>query len=159
MSDFLDILTHGRRLQGAVKELSIEELEQVQEKLSGIIEKRKEKLVEQKWDKQLDILLAQMEDHLQKDNKLEEIRIIIQNREPLLQEQGDVGRRGHPHRRGGFQRPEPLPGRVASDHHGVVLSPRLGTVDQHDPQLRGDRVLLSHRPRHSHGDLGLRPVE
>ena len=46
-SDFLDILTHGRRLQGAVKELSIEELEQVQEKLSGIIEKRKEKLVEQ----------------------------------------------------------------------------------------------------------------
>ena len=47
MSDFLDILTHGRRLQGAVKELSIEELEQIQEKLSGIIEKRKEKLVEQ----------------------------------------------------------------------------------------------------------------
>ena len=47
MSEFLDILTHGRRLQGAVKELSIEELEQVQEKLSGIIEKRKEKLLEQ----------------------------------------------------------------------------------------------------------------
>ena len=47
MSEFLDILTHGRRLQGAVKELSIEELEQIQEKLSGIIEKRKEKLVEQ----------------------------------------------------------------------------------------------------------------
>ena len=47
MSEFLDILTHGRRLQGAVKELSVEELEQVQEKLSGIIEKRKEKLLEQ----------------------------------------------------------------------------------------------------------------
>tara|TARA_Y100001968_G_scaffold318000_1_gene347672 strand:+ start:395 stop:793 length:399 start_codon:yes stop_codon:yes gene_type:complete len=47
MSEFLDILTHGRRLQGAVKELSIEELKQVQEKLSGIIEKRKEKLLEQ----------------------------------------------------------------------------------------------------------------
>ena len=47
MSEFLDILTHGRRLQGAVKELSIEELEQVQEKLSGIIEKRKEKALEQ----------------------------------------------------------------------------------------------------------------
>ena len=47
MSEFLDILTHGRRLQGAVKELSIEELEQVQEKLNGIIEKRKEKLLEQ----------------------------------------------------------------------------------------------------------------
>jgi len=47
MSEFLDILTHGRRLQGAVKELSIEELEQVQEKLIGIIEKRKEKALEQ----------------------------------------------------------------------------------------------------------------
>ena len=37
MSDFLDILTHGRRLQGAVKELSIEELEQVQEKLRHLV--------------------------------------------------------------------------------------------------------------------------
>ncbi|BFT30502.1 H-NS family nucleoid-associated regulatory protein [Alteromonas sp. D210916BOD_24] len=46
MSEFLDILTHGRRLQGAVKELSIEELESVQEKLSSIIEKRKEKALE-----------------------------------------------------------------------------------------------------------------
>ena len=43
MSDFTDILTHGRRLQGAVKELSLEELEAVQEKLGSIIEKRKEK--------------------------------------------------------------------------------------------------------------------
>ena len=47
MNEFIDILTHGRRLQGAVKELSIEELEQVQEKLNGIIEKRKEKQLEQ----------------------------------------------------------------------------------------------------------------
>ncbi|MEW9799561.1 H-NS histone family protein [Alteromonas sp. CYL-A6] len=43
MSAFLDILTHGRRLQGAVKELSIKELEAVQEKLAAIIERRKEK--------------------------------------------------------------------------------------------------------------------
>ncbi|GEA10795.1 H-NS family nucleoid-associated regulatory protein [Alteromonas sp. KUL49] len=43
MSEFLDILTHGRRLQGSVKELSIAELEAVQEKLASIIEKRKEK--------------------------------------------------------------------------------------------------------------------
>ena len=47
MNDFLSILTHGRRLQGAVKELSIQELEAVQEKLASIIEKRKEKLIEQ----------------------------------------------------------------------------------------------------------------
>ena len=49
---------------------------------------RQEKLAEQKWDKQFDTLLAQIEDRLQKDNddKLEEIRVIIQNREPSLQE-------------------------------------------------------------------------
>ena len=47
---------------------------------------RKEKLAEQKWNEQLDTLLAQIEDRHQKDDKLEEIRIIIQNREPSLQE-------------------------------------------------------------------------
>ena len=40
MSDFLDILTHGRRLQGAVKDLTVEELESVIEKLNNIIEKK-----------------------------------------------------------------------------------------------------------------------
>lgn len=53
MSDFLDILNHGRRLQGAVKELSIEELESIQEKISSIIEKRKEKaLAQEKAEKE-----------------------------------------------------------------------------------------------------------
>ncbi|GGW95497.1 H-NS histone family protein [Alteromonas halophila] len=47
MSEFLDILTHGRRLQGAVKELSVKELESVKEKLENIIEKRKDKEREQ----------------------------------------------------------------------------------------------------------------
>lgn len=47
MSEFLDILTHGRKLQGAVKELSVTELESVRQKLDNIIEKRKEKELEQ----------------------------------------------------------------------------------------------------------------
>ena len=47
---------------------------------------KKEKLVEQKWDNQLDTLLAQIEHRAQKDNRLEEMRTIIQNREPSLQE-------------------------------------------------------------------------
>ena len=47
---------------------------------------RKEKLAEQKWDKHLDTLVAQIKDRFQKDDKLEEIRVIIQNREPALQE-------------------------------------------------------------------------
>ena len=44
---------------------------------------RKEKLAEQKWNKQLNTLLAQIEGH---NDKLEEIRVILQNREPSLQE-------------------------------------------------------------------------
>ena len=47
---------------------------------------RKEILAEQKWNNQLDTLLAQIEDYSQKDDKFEEIRIIIQNREPSLQD-------------------------------------------------------------------------
>ncbi|NMH58641.1 H-NS family nucleoid-associated regulatory protein [Alteromonas ponticola] len=43
MNDFLNVLTHGRRLQGAVKDLSVAELEEVQQKLNAIIEKRKAK--------------------------------------------------------------------------------------------------------------------
>ncbi|GGO65328.1 H-NS histone family protein [Bowmanella pacifica] len=41
MSDFLNILTHARRLQAAVKELSTEELVSVSDKLQSIIETRK----------------------------------------------------------------------------------------------------------------------
>ncbi|RDV27390.1 H-NS histone family protein [Alteromonas aestuariivivens] len=52
MNDFLDILTHGRRLQGAVKDLSISELEAVQDKLTNIIEKRKEKEIEKQKEEQ-----------------------------------------------------------------------------------------------------------
>lgn len=67
MSEFTDILTHGRRLQGAVKELSIEELETVVEKLTNIVEKRKEKMLEEEKAKKeklekLAAIKKQMED-------------------------------------------------------------------------------------------------
>ena len=68
----------------ARKKLLIEQQEDV--RLCQKYIQRKEKLEEQKWDKQFDTLLAQIKDRLQKDNKLEEIRIIIQNRDPSLQE-------------------------------------------------------------------------
>ncbi|MBE1288349.1 MAG: H-NS histone family protein [Alteromonadaceae bacterium] len=45
MNDFVNILTHGRRLQGATKSLSLDELLDVQEKLASVIEKRREQLV------------------------------------------------------------------------------------------------------------------
>tara|TARA_R110000868_G_scaffold180529_6_gene421153 strand:- start:2813 stop:3208 length:396 start_codon:yes stop_codon:yes gene_type:complete len=46
MSEFLAILTHGRRLQGAVKDLSVTELEVVADKLNKIIELKKSKELE-----------------------------------------------------------------------------------------------------------------
>jgi hypothetical protein len=49
---------------------------------------RKEKLAEQKWNEQLDTLLTQVDQRRREDDKLEEIRIIIQNREPSLEELG-----------------------------------------------------------------------
>ena len=46
MSEFLTILTHGRKLQGAVKDLSVSELQVVAEKLNNIIESKKAKEAE-----------------------------------------------------------------------------------------------------------------
>jgi len=40
MSDFLEILTHGRRFKAAVKELSIEDLKELAVKLEKIISER-----------------------------------------------------------------------------------------------------------------------
>jgi hypothetical protein len=49
---------------------------------------RQEKIAEEKWDKHFDTLLTQIKDRFQKDkdDKLEEIRVIIKNRQPSLQE-------------------------------------------------------------------------
>lgn len=46
MKEFTDILTHGRRLQGAVKDLTIDELVAVVDKLQNIIERQKLKAEE-----------------------------------------------------------------------------------------------------------------
>ncbi|MFT4995155.1 MAG: DNA-binding protein H-NS [Paraglaciecola sp.] len=67
MSDFLNILTHGRRLQAAVKELSLEELNEVANKLNNIIENRKKKdaeqiAAEQNKQTKLDDILKQLAD-------------------------------------------------------------------------------------------------
>ncbi len=45
-----------------------------------------ETLAENKWNEQLDTLLDQLKRQKQEEKKLEEIRIIIQNREPSIQE-------------------------------------------------------------------------
>jgi len=47
---------------------------------------KKQKLAQQKWDEQFESIMAQVRNRAQKNNKLEEIRIIIKNREPTLQQ-------------------------------------------------------------------------
>ena len=42
MSDFISILTHGRRLQAAVKMLSVSDLEEVKDKLDRVIMKKRD---------------------------------------------------------------------------------------------------------------------
>ena len=59
--------------------------QQEEERLRRKYIQRKEILEEQRWEKQFDTLLAQIKDRFQKDKELEEIKIIIQNREPSLQ--------------------------------------------------------------------------
>ncbi|MDG1469803.1 MAG: H-NS family nucleoid-associated regulatory protein [Glaciecola sp.] len=59
MSEFSDILLHARRLQGATKDLSLDELFYAQEKLALVIEKRKEKQAQYEADNQAKI--AQIE--------------------------------------------------------------------------------------------------
>lgn len=47
MSDFLEVLTHARRFKAAVKELSLEDLQDLASKLSKIIEEREESVKEE----------------------------------------------------------------------------------------------------------------
>ncbi|MCV2883940.1 H-NS histone family protein [Aestuariibacter sp. AA17] len=67
MNEFLSILTHGRRLQGAVKDLSLEELTEVADKLNKIIETRRvkeeelRKVEKEKLDK-IDAICKQLEE-------------------------------------------------------------------------------------------------
>lgn len=48
MSEFISILTHGRRLKAAVKDLSVAELKDVQAKLDKVIADRAEEEAEQR---------------------------------------------------------------------------------------------------------------
>ena len=59
--------------------------EQESERLRQEREQRQKIIAEEKWGNQCDLLVAQIKDHLRKDNKLEEIRFIVHNRDPTLQ--------------------------------------------------------------------------
>jgi hypothetical protein len=60
--------------------------QQENERLRQKYIQKKEKLAEQRWDKQFDVMVAEIKHRCEKEEKLKEIKIIIQNREPALQE-------------------------------------------------------------------------
>ena len=47
MSEFINIITHERRLNAALKELDLNELQEIQTKLNNVISKREEEALEQ----------------------------------------------------------------------------------------------------------------
>ena len=47
MSEFINIITHERRLNAALKELDLNELHEIQKKLDNVISKREEEALEQ----------------------------------------------------------------------------------------------------------------
>ncbi|MBU2976752.1 H-NS family nucleoid-associated regulatory protein [Alteromonas sp. C1M14] len=88
MSEFLDILTHGRRLQGAVKELSITELESVQDKLGNIIDKRKQKALEDEKVQQ-----QKLEKIAEIQKQLEEAGLDVSDLESSVVEKKSTGKK------------------------------------------------------------------
>lgn len=47
MDEFVKIISHSRRFKSAVKEVSIDQLEEIKKKLAGIIESRRQELEEE----------------------------------------------------------------------------------------------------------------
>ena len=59
MSDFIRIVTHSRRLKSAVKELSIEQLEEIKTKLGEVQKKMEVKVTSKSAKKQVEIIRSQ----------------------------------------------------------------------------------------------------
>jgi DNA-binding protein H-NS len=78
MSDFLDILTHGRRFKSAVKELSLDDLRETAAKLEKIIDERQE---EEKLE---------LEANAERNARIAEILAQIENSGLSIEDLGDV---------------------------------------------------------------------
>lgn len=78
MSDFLDILTHGRRFKAAVKELSLDDLRDTAAKLEKIIAEREE---EEKLE---------LEANAERNARIADILAQIENSGLSIEDFGDV---------------------------------------------------------------------
>jgi len=82
----------------AIMEAEIRKQEEAQEREKLLLEQqenerlrqkhiqKKEKLAEQRWNKQFDAVVAEIKHRYEREEKLKEMKVIIQNREPTLQE-------------------------------------------------------------------------
>jgi DNA-binding protein H-NS len=78
MSDFLDILTHGRRFKAAVKELALDDLRELAVKLEKVITER------EKEEKAL------LEANAERNTRIAELLAQIENSGLSLEDLGDV---------------------------------------------------------------------
>ena len=78
MSDFLEVLTHGRRFKAAVKELALEELRELSVKLEKIITEREE-------DEK-----AELEANAERNARIAEILAQIENSGLSIEDLGDI---------------------------------------------------------------------
>ena len=76
----------ARRQEEIVTRKKLLREQQEAERLRKKHTQAREKLAEDKWNEQLDTLLAQLNRQKQENKNLEEIKIIIQNRQPSIQE-------------------------------------------------------------------------
>ena len=76
----------ARRQEEIVARKKLLREQQEAERLRKKHTQAREKLAEDKWNEQLDTLLAQLNRQKQENKNLEEIKIIIQNRQPSIQE-------------------------------------------------------------------------
>ncbi|WP_144213812.1 H-NS histone family protein [Shewanella donghaensis] len=78
MSDFLEVLTHGRRFKAAVKELALEDLRELSVKLEKIITEREE-------DEK-----AELEANAERNARIAEILAQIENSGLSIEDLGDI---------------------------------------------------------------------
>ncbi|WP_153914621.1 H-NS family nucleoid-associated regulatory protein [Shewanella sp. TC10] len=87
MSDFLEILTHGRRFKAAVKELSLEDLRELSVKLEKIITEREE-------DEK-----AELEANAERNERIAEILAQIENSGLSIEDLGEITAKPAPKKR------------------------------------------------------------
>ncbi len=123
MSDFLEVLTHGRRFKAAVKELSLEDLRELAVKLEKIIAEREE-------------AAAQLEaENAERNAKIEEIRLQMEAIGLSVDDLGGVAAKAAPKKRA------PRPAKYKIEVNGETITwtgqGRMPTVFKNEIENNG----------------------